>query len=233
MPQIHSRQVYQTLEAQSQENTPPPNEGVVLEKQNLNKGRLDSVIDYPNRGKGRRIPTVVNSLSPKHVNKVYSGYDSLPRSKKTPSLSWAYGTRFVRHGHESSDTDCSEVHRARRAQERNPHVIKSGKVIPIRPRQVTVLESNEHEKGCSRIWNGCRYGESGRLRTFTEQTYKLHSLKEEERERLMWNSECLSPVTSSKRTARIPTTSEVGTEVLLLPRQECSMRTLLRVLVPR
>lgn len=196
VPQIHSTHVYQTLEAQSQEkvslnthgnvigsrNTPPPNESVALEKHNLDRGFLDPVIDYSNGDKGRRIPTVVNSLIPKHVDKVYSGYDSLPRPRKTPSLSWAYGTRFVRHGYESSDTDCSEIDRATRAQKRNPHVIKSGRVIATRPRQLTVLESSEDERGCSRIWNRSRYGESGRLRTFTQQTYKLHSLKEEEGE---------------------------------------------------
>lgn len=196
VPQIHSTHVYQTLEAQSQEkvslnthgnvigstNIPPPNESVALEKHNLDRGFLDPVIDYPNGDKGRRIPTVVNSLIPKPVDKVYSGYDSLPRPRKTPSLSWAYRTRFVRHVHESSHTDCSEIDRATRAQKRNPHVIKSGRVIAIRPRHLTVLESSEDERGCSRIWNRSRYGESGRVRTFTQQTYKLHSLKEEEGE---------------------------------------------------
>lgn len=194
VPQLHYSHVYHTWNARSREklsndlenigtskNIPPPDESVALPKHGLAKGFHDSMVEYPDGGGGRRILTVGNSSSPKRVNKVYSGHDSLPKSRKMPSLSWAYGTSFVRHGHESSDTDCSEIGRVATVRSGNAQAMENGKVITIRPRHLKHPESSEDEQ-VDRAWNGNHSGRGRRLRTFTEQTYKLQSLKEEDRE---------------------------------------------------
>ena len=195
VPQLQYSHVHHNWNARSREkvsndlenvvtskNIPPPDEGVVLQKHGFAIGLLhDSMVEYPDEGGGRRILTVVNSSSPKRVNKVYSGHDSLPKSKKMPSLSWAYGARFVRNGHESSDTDCSEIDRVTRVRSRDAQVLENGKVITIRPRHFKHPESSEDEQD-DRAWNENHSGRGRRLRTFTEKSYKLQSLKEEDRE---------------------------------------------------
>lgn len=119
--------------------------------------------------------------SPKRFNKVYSGYDSLPKPKKASGLSWAYGTRFIRH--ESSDTDCSDVDRVTRTRRPN-QPMEGGRVPAVKPWQLKFLESSEDEQENQRRASGVNqlHGKHRRFRSFTDDTYKLYSLKEEERE---------------------------------------------------
>jgi len=130
---------------------------------------------------GRRTAPDANLQSPKRFNKVYSGHDSLPKPKKASGLSWAYGTRFIRH--ESSDTDCSDVDRVTRTRPRN-QMMESGRVAAVKPWQLKFLESSEDEQ--ENHWRASSVnhlqGKHRRFRTFTDKTYKLYSLKEEERE---------------------------------------------------
>ena len=139
--------------------------------------------ELPNSNKdcsigGRRIAPDVIPQSPKRFHKAYSGHDTLPTPKKASSLSWAYGTRFIRH--ESSDTDCSDVDRVSRARPRN-QMMENGR-LTVKPRPLKVLESSEDEQESRRVHNGNHAGRHRRLRSFMEETYKLYSLKEEERE---------------------------------------------------
>jgi len=130
---------------------------------------------------GRRTAPDANLQSPKRFNKVYSAHDSLPKSKKASGLSWAYGTRFIRH--ESSDTDCSDVDRMTRTRPRK-QAMESGRVATVKPWQLKFLESSEDEQENHRRASGENHlhGKHRRFRTFTDETYKLYSLKEEERE---------------------------------------------------
>ena len=130
---------------------------------------------------GRRTAPDANLRSPKRFNKVYSGYDSLPKPKKASGLSWAYGTRFIRH--ESSDTDCSDVDRVTRTRPRN-QMMESGRISAVKPWQLKFLESSEDEQENRRRASSVNHlhGKHRRFRSFTDETYKLYSLKEEERE---------------------------------------------------
>lgn len=152
---------------------PPLDECISFQKHGFTTELSNSNVDC-----GRRMAPDVSPQSPRRFNRVYSGHDSLPKPKKASSLSWAYGTRFIRH--ESSDTDCSDVDRVSRARPRN-QMMDSGRVT-VKPRQLKVLESSEDEQESRRAPNRNQVGRNRRLRTFTEETYKLYSLKEEERD---------------------------------------------------
>ena len=130
---------------------------------------------------GRRTAPDANLQSPKRFNKVYSGYDSLPKPKKASGLSWAYGTRFIRH--ESSDTDCSDADRVTRTRPRN-QVMESGRISAVKPWHLKLLESSEGEQENQRRASSVNHlhGKHRRFRSFKDETYKLYSLKEEERE---------------------------------------------------
>ena len=123
-----------------------------------------------------------NLQSPERFNKVYSGYYSLPKPKKASGLSWAYGTRFIRH--ESSDTDCSDADRVTRSRPPN-QTMESGRVPAVKPWQLKFLESSEDEQENQRRASGVNHlhGKHRRFRSFTDETYKLYSLKEEQREK--------------------------------------------------
>lgn len=158
--------------------TPQLDECVTLQKYNhgVNRQPSDSINDC--KREGRRPLTDANPpQSPKWLNRAYACH-ALPKHKKASSLSWAYGKRFVRN--ESSDTDCSDVDRVTRIRPRN-QVMESGRLI--KPWQLKFLESSEDELERKRAKNGNHaYGRSRKLRTFTDETYKLYSLQEEERE---------------------------------------------------
>lgn len=159
----------------------PLDECVRLQKHCFPREQSDSIGDRSSGG--TRIAPDANPQSPKRFHKVYSGHDSLPKPKKTSSLSWAYGTRFVRN--ESSDTDCSDVDRVTRVARARPRdqMMDRGRVFTVKPRQLKFVESSEEKQDNKKASNGNHlYGRSRRLRTFTEETYKLYSLKEEERE---------------------------------------------------
>lgn len=184
--------IHKTSTARSQENLP-------VDIDNIRPTiipSLDESINLPKHGfhtelsnstgdccsGGRRTAPDANLQSPKRLNKVYSGHDSLPKPKKVSGLSWAYGTRFNRH--ESSDTDCSDVtDRVTRTRPRN-QMMESGRVAAVKPWQLKFLESSEDEQENHRRASSVNHlhGKHRRLRTFTEDTYKLYSLREEERE---------------------------------------------------
>ncbi|PFX23517.1 hypothetical protein AWC38_SpisGene11922 [Stylophora pistillata] len=161
-------------------NTPRLNESITL--QNFNHGSPGQ----PSSSLGEcnvEIRTMTNSnppQSPRQFNKAYSGHSTLPKPKKTPSLSWAYGRRFIRN--ESSDTECSDVDKVTRARPRNFSAEPSERVM--KPRQLKFLESSEDEMERRRAPIGRRtYGRIRKLQTFSEETsFKLYLLKEEEKE---------------------------------------------------
>ena len=160
-------------------NTPRLNDSVTL--RNLDHGVLGHPSDSMGECNGG-IGTMTNSnppQSPKHFNKAYSGHSTLPKPKKMPSLSWAYGRRFIRN--ESSDTDCSDVDKVTRTRPRN---LSTENEKVMKPRQLKFLESSEDEMERRRISIGNRrYGRIRKLQTFSEETsFKLYSLKEEEKE---------------------------------------------------
>lgn len=133
-------------------------------------------------GGGRKTTSNANLQSPKRLNKICSGHDSLPKPKKASGLSWAYGTRFIRH--ESSDTDCSDVDKVTSTRPRNQMIERGSRVAAVKPWQLKFLESSEDEQENHRRTASAYHlhGKRRRLQTFTEETYKLYSLKEEERE---------------------------------------------------
>ena len=192
VPQLHHSHIHQTVNTRSREKVSndvdnvlgsvsilPSDDFVTLQKRGFS--RDDFVGHCPSGIGGKTVSSVVSSPSPKWLKKAYTGHESLPKSKKASSLSWAYGARFVRHGHESSDTDCSEINKVTRVQSRN-RALESGKGITISPRKLKVLESSEDEQETCKGSKGNYLGRGRRLRTFTEESYKLHSLKEEDRE---------------------------------------------------
>ena len=130
---------------------------------------------------GRRTAPDANLQSPKRFNKVYSGYDSLPKPKKASGLLWAYGTRFIRH--ESSDTDCSDVDRVTRTRPRS-QMMENGRISAVKPWQLKFLESSEDEQDNQRRASSVNHVHQKHRRfcSFTDETYKLYSLKEEEKE---------------------------------------------------
>lgn len=155
-----------------------PREYVTMQKQGFGRDQSDTIVNLSNEERGTRLLTVANSLSPKHLSRVYSGHDSLPKTKKATSLSWAYGTRFNRRG--SSDTDCSDIDRVIRMRSRGK-AIGSEKTSSI-PRSLKVLKSSVPEQEGYRGSYRNHYPKGRRLRTFTEEAHMLHSLKEEDRE---------------------------------------------------
>ena len=192
VPQLHFSHTHHSINARSPEkmakdlenvlgstSIPQPVERVLLQKQGFVRDQPDANVDYSDEVKGRRVLTVANPSSPKRFCKVYSGHDSLPKSKKAASLSWAYGTRFVRH--ESSDTDCSDIDRFTRVRPRN-EAMESARITIVKPRNLKVLESSEDEWESNKASHRNHFGRGRRPRTFTEETYKLHSLKEDDRE---------------------------------------------------
>ena len=156
-------------------------EPISLQKHGFHTGSANSTGDCFGGGR-RAVPDANLQQSPKQFNKVYSGHNSLPKPKKVSGLSWAYGTRFIRH--ESSDTDCSDVDRVTRARPRNTMMEPSGRVAEVKPWQLKCLESSEDEQENHRRASSVNHlhGKHRRFRTFTDETYKLYSLKEEERE---------------------------------------------------
>jgi len=158
---------------------PSIDESISLQKHRFHTKSLNSTGDCFSGG--RRTTPDANLQSPKRFNKVYSGHDSLPKPKKASGLSWAYGTRFIRH--ESSDTDCSDVDRMTRTRPRN-QTMENGRDAAVKPWQLKFLESSEDEQENHRRASSENHlhGKYRRFRTFTDETYKLYSLKEEERE---------------------------------------------------
>ena len=158
---------------------PSKDESISVQKHGFHTEPFESTGDC--FGGGRKTASDVNLQSPKRLKKIYSGHDSLPKPKKVSGLSWAYGTRFIRH--ESSDTDCSDVDKVTRIRPRN-QMIERGRVAAVKPWQLKFLESSEDEQENHRRTSSANHlnGKHRRLQTFTEETYKLYSLKEEERE---------------------------------------------------
>ena len=181
--------IHKTLTGRSKENLSvdairptiktSQDESISLQKHGFHTELSNSTGDCVS-GEGRTAPDA-NLPSPKRFNKVYSGHDSLPKPKKVSGLSWAYGKRFIHH--ESSDTDCSDVDRVTRNRPRN-QMMESGRVSPFKPWQLKFLESSEDEQENHRRASSANHlqRKHRRLCSFTDEKYKLYSLKEEERE---------------------------------------------------
>lgn len=191
VPQLHFNCVHDSMktptrkilpsnlqEEQESSSMAPPREYVTMQKQGFRRDQSDTIVNLSNEEGGRRLLTVANSLSPKHLPRLYSGHHSLPKTKKATSLSWAYGTRFNRRG--SSDTDCSDVDRVIRMRSRGK-AIGSEKMSSM-PRSLKVLKSSVPEQESYRGSYRNHLPKGRRLRTFTEEAHMLHSPKEEDRE---------------------------------------------------
>ena len=154
----------------------PPSEDCVIvhvPKNGPSRGLADTIETESGVGQGTSMRGT--SRSQTRSNRVYSDYNSLPRSsRKASSRFWAYGTRFVRH--ESSDTDCSDAERVS-AKRQGYQAVERAKFVTVRPRQQGASESSGNEVESS--VNNLHLGRSQRLQTFTEKSYPLQSVKEE------------------------------------------------------